>query len=105
MAVCKFLSKTEHTNRLHNYRCAARSQLVARHPLQHASGRQGSKPTVATTMNDNAKIGTALSGLGCLFIVLGVVFFFDRMFLSLGNAMFLGGLLLTMGVSRPSASS
>merc|ERR1712176_1240089 len=31
--------------------------------------------------NDNAKIGTALLGLGCLFIVLG-------------------GLLLTMGVSR-----
>ena len=53
-----------------------------------------------TTMNDNAKIGTALLGLGCLFIVLGVVFFFDRMFLSLGNVMFLGGLLLTMGVSR-----
>ena len=25
-------------------------------------------------MNDNAKIGTALLGLGCLFIVLGVVF-------------------------------
>ena len=44
-------------------------------------------------MNDNAKIGTALLGLGCLFIVLGVVFFFDRMFLSLGNVMFLGGLL------------
>ena len=43
-----------------------------------------------TTMNDNAKIGTALLGLGCLFIVLGVVFFFDRMFLSLGNVMFLG---------------
>ena len=51
-------------------------------------------------MNDNAKIGTALLGLGCLFIVLGVIFFFDRMFLSLGNVMFLGGLLLTMGVSR-----
>ena len=40
-------------------------------------------------MNDNAKIGTALLGLGCLFIVLGVIFFFDRMFLSLGNVMFL----------------
>ena len=51
-------------------------------------------------MNDNAKIGTALLGLGCLFIVLGVIFFFDRMFLSLGNVMFLGGLLLTMGVSQ-----
>ena len=51
-------------------------------------------------MNDNAKIGTALLGLGCLFIVLGVVFFFDRMFLSLGNVMLLGGLLLTRGVSR-----
>ena len=56
-------------------------------------------------MNDNAKIGTALLGLGCLFIVLGVIFFFDRMFLSLGNVMFLGGLLLTMGVSRVNASS
>ena len=58
------------------------------------------RANVETTMNDNAKIGTALLGLGCLFIVLGVVFFFDRMFLSLGNVMFLGGLLLTMGVSR-----
>ena len=63
-------------------------------------GAKRVKLTVATTMNDNAKIGTALLGLGCLFIVLGVIFFFDRMFLSLGNVMFLGGLLLTMGVSR-----
>ena len=37
-------------------------------------------------MNDTAKIGTALLGLGCLFIVLGVIFFFDRMFLSLGKS-------------------
>mmetsp|Transcript_35178 Transcript_35178/g.109015 ORF Transcript_35178/g.109015 Transcript_35178/m.109015 type:complete len:146 (-) Transcript_35178:45-482(-) len=51
-------------------------------------------------MNDNAKIGTALLGLGCLFIVLGVMFFFDRMMLSLGNMLFLSGLVLTMGVSR-----
>jgi len=51
-------------------------------------------------MSDNTKIGTALLGLGLLFLVLGVVLLFDRTLLSLGNIMFLVGLLMTMGVSR-----
>ncbi|KAJ1453874.1 hypothetical protein M885DRAFT_522588 [Pelagophyceae sp. CCMP2097] len=50
--------------------------------------------------SDNQKIGTTLLGLGVLFLVLGVLFFFDRFFLSIGNVMFLGGLVTTMGVTR-----
>ncbi|KAH8090046.1 vesicle-mediated transport protein [Aureococcus anophagefferens] len=51
-------------------------------------------------MSDNTKIGTSLLGLGLLFIALGVLLLFDRFLLSLGNVMFLAGLLMTMGVSR-----
>ncbi|KAH8063272.1 hypothetical protein JL722_2436 [Aureococcus anophagefferens] len=48
-------------------------------------------------MSDNTKIGTSLLGLGLLFIALGVLLLFDRFLLSLGNVMFLAGLLMTMG--------
>jgi hypothetical protein len=53
-----------------------------------------------TMMSDNTKIGTSLLGLGLLFIALGVLLLFDRFLLSLGNVMFLAGLLMTWGVSR-----
>uniref|UniRef100_A0A7S3JN59 Vesicle transport protein n=1 Tax=Aureoumbra lagunensis TaxID=44058 RepID=A0A7S3JN59_9STRA len=50
--------------------------------------------------SDNQKIGTSLLGLGFLFLALGVMFLFDKFLLSLGNIMFLAGLLITMGFSR-----
>ena len=113
----QILNVSQHTKRAHNYRCTASYQLSVATRFSSPLGAKGQNlhslrcGTNATPpprprkrnpakMNDNAKIGTALLGLGCLFIVLGVIFFFDRMFLSLGNVMFLGGLLLTMGVSR-----
>jgi hypothetical protein len=36
-------------------------------------------------VNDNRKIGIALTGFGCLFLLLGVVLFFDKGLLALGN--------------------
>lgn len=56
--------------------------------------------SVGAMMSDSTKIGTSLLGLGLLFLVLGVFLLFDRFLLSMGNVMFLAGLLMTMGVSR-----
>ncbi|KAJ8604662.1 hypothetical protein CTAYLR_006529 [Chrysophaeum taylorii] len=53
-------------------------------------------------MSDNQKIGTTLLFMGVLFLCLGVLLFFDRFLLSIGNIMFLAGLLFTMGLSRSS---
>ena len=50
-------------------------------------------------MNDNAKIGTALLGLGCLFIALASLLLRQDVF-EFGQRHVFGGLLLTMGVSR-----
>lgn len=51
-------------------------------------------------MNDNTKIGTGLLFLGCVFLMLGIVFFFDSALLALGDLLFLMGLTMTIGVSR-----
>ena len=50
--------------------------------------------------SDNTKIGTGMLFLGCVFLILGVVFFFDSAMLALGDILFLTGLTLTIGVSR-----
>ena len=51
-------------------------------------------------ISDNAKIGTGLLVLGCLFLFLGCLFLFDPAMLALGDVLFLTGLTLTIGVSR-----
>jgi len=51
-------------------------------------------------ISDNAKIGTGLLFLGCVFLCLGVLFLFDSALLALGDVLFLTGLTLTIGVSR-----
>jgi ABC-type Co2+ transport system permease subunit len=51
-------------------------------------------------VSDNTKIGTGLLFLGCVFLVLGVLFFFDSALLALGDVLFLTGLVLTIGFSR-----
>jgi Got1/Sft2-like family len=50
--------------------------------------------------NDNTKIGTGLLFLGCVFLCLGVMFFFDSAMLALGDILFLAGLTMTIGFSR-----
>lgn len=51
-------------------------------------------------VSDNTKIGTGLLFLGCVFLVLGILFLFDSALLALGDVLFLTGLTMTIGVSR-----
>lgn len=43
------------------------------------------------------EIGVALTGLGVAFMLLGVLMFFDRGMLAMGNLLFLSGVALTIG--------
>mmetsp|Transcript_16679 Transcript_16679/g.35836 ORF Transcript_16679/g.35836 Transcript_16679/m.35836 type:complete len:139 (-) Transcript_16679:145-561(-) len=47
--------------------------------------------------DDNRKIGIGCCGIGVVCLVLGVMLFFDRTLLALGNVAFLLGLSLLMG--------
>lgn len=49
--------------------------------------------------DDRRKIGVGLTAFGLLFTVLGVLFFFDRGLLAMGNLLFLGGVATTIGPS------
>uniref|UniRef100_K3X7C2 Vesicle transport protein n=1 Tax=Globisporangium ultimum (strain ATCC 200006 / CBS 805.95 / DAOM BR144) TaxID=431595 RepID=K3X7C2_GLOUD len=51
-------------------------------------------------LDDNRKIGTLLLGIGFVFIMLGVLLFFDAALLALGDVLFLCGLALTIGLTR-----
>ena len=50
-------------------------------------------------MDDSKKIGIGLTGFGLLFFMLGVMLFFDRGLLAMGNILFLSGVALTIGPS------
>jgi len=49
-------------------------------------------------MDDRKKIGIGLTGFGVLFFFLGVIFFFDKGLLAMGNILFLAGVMLTIGM-------
>lgn len=51
-------------------------------------------------MSDTKKIGTGLLFLGVLFLFLGVMLFFDRGLLALGNILFLTGFAFLSGPMR-----
>ncbi|EFJ15914.1 hypothetical protein SELMODRAFT_179899 [Selaginella moellendorffii] len=48
-------------------------------------------------VNDYKKIGIGLTGFGVLFTFLGLIFFFDKALLAMGNILFLSGVTLTIG--------
>jgi len=51
-------------------------------------------------LTDGQKIGVALTSFGALFMMLGVMLFFDGALLALGNVLFLSGLTLIIGPSK-----
>jgi hypothetical protein len=51
-------------------------------------------------LDDNQKIGVGLIGLGLGFIFLGVLLFFDRSMIAIGNVLFLMGLCFAIGAQR-----
>ncbi|KAH9938929.1 Got1-domain-containing protein [Amylocystis lapponica] len=51
-------------------------------------------------LSDGQKIGVALTSFGALFMILGVVLFFDASLLALGNILFLSGLTLIIGPQK-----
>jgi len=51
-------------------------------------------------LTDGQKIGVALTSFGALFMMLGVVLFFDGALLALGNVLFLSGLTLIIGPTK-----
>ncbi|XP_066388523.1 vesicle transport protein GOT1-like [Miscanthus floridulus] len=53
---------------------------------------------VSFEMNDLKKIGLGLTGFGIFFSFLGIVFFFDKGLIAMGNILFLSGLGLTIGL-------
>lgn len=52
------------------------------------------------SVSNDTKIGGALVFLGALFMVLGVMLFFDRALMTLGNLMFLVGFAFLSGPTR-----
>ena len=49
-------------------------------------------------LSDNQKVGMLLTGLGCLFLLLGTLLLFDAGLLAIGNVLFLTGLTLIIGL-------
>lgn len=53
---------------------------------------------VSFEMNDRKKIGLGLTGFGIFFSFLGIIFFFDKGLLAMGNILFISGVMLTIGL-------
>ncbi|XP_075504194.1 vesicle transport protein GOT1-like [Primulina tabacum] len=53
---------------------------------------------MAFEMNDRKKIGLGLTGFGVFFSFLGIIFFFDKGLLAMGNVLFISGVALTIGL-------
>ncbi|XP_069132516.1 vesicle transport protein GOT1B-like isoform X1 [Argopecten irradians] len=51
-------------------------------------------------ISDFQKIGVGLTGFGVAFLFLGVLFFFDKGLLAIGNILFICGLAFVIGLER-----
>ncbi|KAH7650187.1 hypothetical protein RS030_4586 [Cryptosporidium xiaoi] len=51
-------------------------------------------------IDDNRKLGLGCCGLGMVLMILGVLFFFDKALLTIGNLTFVAGLTLLLGLSK-----
>lgn len=57
-------------------------------------------PTMMRPMDDTRMIGLGLTAFGALFTFLGVLMFFDRGFLAIGNLLFIAGVAVTIGIQN-----
>ncbi|KAI3905122.1 hypothetical protein MKX01_017368 [Papaver californicum] len=53
---------------------------------------------VSFEVKNRKKIGLGLTGFGIFFSFLGIIFFFDKGLLAMGNILFLSGVMLTIGL-------
>ncbi|XP_028803979.1 vesicle transport protein GOT1-like [Neltuma alba] len=53
---------------------------------------------VSLEMDDRKKIGLGLTGFGVFFTFLGIIFFFEKGLLAIGNILFISGVSLTIGL-------
>ncbi|XP_052223925.1 vesicle transport protein GOT1B-like isoform X3 [Dreissena polymorpha] len=51
-------------------------------------------------ITDFQKIGVGLAGFGIAFLFLGILFFFDKGLLAIGNILFIAGLAFVIGLER-----
>ncbi|XP_060551528.1 vesicle transport protein GOT1B-like isoform X2 [Ruditapes philippinarum] len=51
-------------------------------------------------VTDFQKIGVGLAGFGVAFLFLGILFFFDKGLLAIGNILFIAGLAFVIGLER-----
>eukprot|EP00112_Aurelia_sp_Birch-Aquarium-sp1_P006922 Seg1756.8 transcript_id=Seg1756.8/GoldUCD/mRNA.D3Y31 product="Vesicle transport protein GOT1B" protein_id=Seg1756.8/GoldUCD/D3Y31 len=51
-------------------------------------------------ISDYQKIGIGVTGFGLVFLFLGMMLFFDRGLLAIGNILFISGLALVIGLER-----
>lgn len=51
-------------------------------------------------ITDFQKIGVGLAGFGIAFLFLGIIFFFDKGLLAIGNILFIAGLSFVIGLER-----
>ncbi|XP_046864142.1 vesicle transport protein GOT1B-like [Xenia sp. Carnegie-2017] len=51
-------------------------------------------------ITDYQKIGIGVTGFGLFFLFFGVIFFFDKGLLAIGNILFISGLTLVIGLER-----
>jgi len=51
-------------------------------------------------LTDMQKIGVGITSFGVLFLVLGVIMFFDAALLALGDILFLGGITCVIGPQK-----
>ncbi|XP_064601729.1 vesicle transport protein GOT1B-like [Liolophura sinensis] len=51
-------------------------------------------------ITDFQKIGVGLAGFGVSFLIMGIIFFFDKGLLAIGNILFVSGLAFVIGLER-----
>ncbi|KAH8484214.1 hypothetical protein H0E87_028594 [Populus deltoides] len=71
--------------------------VSAYHSVEIDQSRRSLSCSVSFSVPDLPEIGLGLTGFGIFFSFLGIVFFFDKGFLAMGNILFISGVSLTIG--------